>query len=266
MSGALLLAGLIATLALALPDTSDAALLDEVTKLTAADAQAGDQFGVSVSVSGDTAIVAARFEDALGVNAGAAYVYRRDQGGATNWGEVKKLTASDAQAGDFFGSGVAVSGDVAVVGAFREDAGGADAGAAYVFQRDQGGASNWGEVAKLTASDAQAGDFFGIRVAISGVTAIVGAYFEDTGGNNAGAAYVFESEAGSVPIGDANCDASVSSIDAALVLQFVAGLLSALGCEDAADANADGNVDSIDAALILQFGAGLLDALPPPLR
>ena len=60
-----------------------------------------------------------------------------------------------------------------------------------------------------------------------------------------------------------NCDGTVSSIDAALVLQFVAGLLSALGCEDAADASGDGSVNSIDAALILQYSAGLLASLPP---
>ena len=78
----------------------------------------------------------AQVEDAGGTNAGAAYVFQRDQGGADNWGEVTKLTASDAQAGDQFGHGVAVSGDTAVVGANFEDAGGSNAGAAYVFGRD----------------------------------------------------------------------------------------------------------------------------------
>ncbi len=237
----------------------------EVTKLTASDADAGDFFGVGVAVSGDTAVVGADNEDAGGSDAGAAYVFQRNQGGANAWGEVTKLTASDAQAGDFFGSGVSVSGDNAVVGAFRADVGGLGAGAAHMFERDQGGANAWGEVNKLTASDAEAGDFFGIRVSVSGGAAVVGASREDAGGSDAGAAYVFDGGAGPTPIGDANCDGSVSSIDAALVLQLVAGLLSTVGCEDAADANADGNVDSIDAALILQIGAGLLEVLPSPL-
>ena len=168
----------------------------EVKKLTASDAQAGDRFGQSVAISGDTAVVGAPREDAGGTDAGAAYVFQRDQGGAGNWGEVTKLTASDAQEGDQFGILVAVSGDTAVVGAYLEDAGGADAGAAYVFQRDQGGADNWGEVTKLLASNAQAGDLFGWSVAISGDTAVVGAFGEDAGGSDAGAAYVFGRDQG----------------------------------------------------------------------
>ena len=213
----------------------------EVTKLTASDAQAGDFFGGSVAVSGDTAVVGARSEDAEGNRAGAAYVFQRNQGGVDNWGEVTKLTASDAQAEDWFGFSVAVSGDTAVVGAvfeseggnwgevtkltasdaqagdrfgqsvavsgettvvgaLAEDAGGGlydDFGAAYVFQRDQGGAGNWGEVQKLTASDAQALDAFGGTVAVSGDTAVVGAWGEDAGGSQAGAAYVFQRDQGS---------------------------------------------------------------------
>lgn len=65
------------------------------------------------------------------------------------------------------------------------------------------------------------------------------------------------------PLGDVNCDGTVNSIDAALVLQFNAGLLGSLGCQDAADVNNDGTINSIDAALILQFTAGLLDSLGP---
>jgi len=63
--------------------------------------------------------------------------------------------------------------------------------------------------------------------------------------------------------GDANCDGSVNSIDAALVLQFSARLLVSLACAGGADADLDGDVDAIDAALILQFTAGLLNSLPP---
>jgi len=114
-------------------------------------------------------------------------------GGSDNWGEVKKLVASDAEEGDRFGWSVAVSGDIAVVGAHAEGAGGDEAGAAYVFSRNQGGTDNWGEVEKFTASDTEAGDFFGFSVAVSGEVAVVGAVAEDAGGLNAGAAYVFQS-------------------------------------------------------------------------
>ncbi|MCH8066317.1 MAG: hypothetical protein IIC90_10925, partial [Chloroflexi bacterium] len=157
--------------ALALPDSTGATSLNEVKKLTSSDAGAGfffDLFGRSVAISGDTAVVGAYVEDAAALNAGAAYVFQRNDGGADNWGEVKKLIASDIQAGDSFGYSIAVSGDTAVVGAIQEDTGGFLAGAVYVFQRDEGGADNWGEVKKLTASDAQANVQFGVSVAVSG--------------------------------------------------------------------------------------------------
>jgi hypothetical protein len=60
-----------------------------------------------------------------------------------------------------------------------------------------------------------------------------------------------------------NCRGGVSSIDALLVLQLSAGLLSSLACQELADVNGDGTVNAIDAALILQYDAGLLDSLPP---
>ena len=65
--------------------------------------------------------------------------------------------------------------------------------------------------------------------------------------------------------GDANCNDSVDSIDAAIILQWNAGLLESLTCPERADANDNGTVDSIDAALVLQFTAHLLDRLPPAL-
>ena len=151
--------------------------LSEVKKLTASDARGGDHFGSSVAVSGDTAIVGSGFRD-------VAYVFERDQGGPSNWGEAKKLTA---RAGDAFGVSVAVSGDTAVVGAPVAEGGRSDTDAAYVFQRDEGGPGNWGEVTKLTGSDAQAGDFFGSSVAISGDTVAVGASF---------AVYLFQRDEG----------------------------------------------------------------------
>ena len=114
----------------------------EVKKLTATVPQTLGGFGFGVAISGDTAIGGAIGEtNAGGSQAGAAYVFKRDQGGPDTWGEVTKLTASDAEAGDGFGGslkagrGVALSGDTAVVGARGEDTGGADAGAAYVFDR-----------------------------------------------------------------------------------------------------------------------------------
>jgi hypothetical protein len=163
----------------------------EVTRLTVSDGESGGQFGWSVGIAGDTAIVGALSQDEKGRSAGAAYVFERNQGGTDNWGEMAKLTASDGESGDVFGISVGIAGDTAIVGARDEDENGLNAGAAYVFGRNQGGADNWGEVAKLTASDGESSDAFGQSVGIAGDTAVVGAPFEDDNGTNAGAAYVF---------------------------------------------------------------------------
>ena len=101
-------------------------------KLTAADGAAGDWFGYSVAVSGDTAVVGAAGDD-VGANAdqGSAYVFARS---GTTWTQQAQLTAADGAAGDCFGRSVAVSGDTAVVGASDDDVGAnTDQGSAYVF-------------------------------------------------------------------------------------------------------------------------------------
>lgn len=157
-------------------------------KLTASDGAAGDRFGYSVALSNQSAIIGAQGDDtAGGTNAGSAYVFTRC---GTVWTQQAKLTASDGAANDAFGVSVAVSGDAAIVGASGDDtAAGTDAGSAYVFARS-GGA--WLQQVKLTASDAAAGDLFGISVAIDRETVVIGAYTDDvTSGSNAGSVYVF---------------------------------------------------------------------------
>ncbi|MCH8008599.1 MAG: dockerin type I repeat-containing protein [Chloroflexi bacterium] len=63
--------------------------------------------------------------------------------------------------------------------------------------------------------------------------------------------------------GDVSCDGTVDPVDAALILQFAAGLIDTLPCGGLADVNEDGRTDPIDASLILQFAAGLIAELPP---
>lgn len=152
----------------------------EMAKLIASDAAQGDDFGVSVAISGDHVIVGASFADAA---TGAAYVFRRS---GDSWFELDKLTAEDAAAGDLFGASVAISGDHAVVGAYGAGA----SGAAYVFRRN---GDTWDQVDRLTVDDVAAASRFGASVAVSSEHAIVGAPDDDGGGTlaNAGAAYVF---------------------------------------------------------------------------
>ncbi len=169
-----------------------------VTQITAFDAAEFDRFSFSVAISGDTAIVGAIGDDDNGSSSGSAYVYQRNEGGANNWGLVRKITASDGAELDDFGSSVAISGDTAIVGATGDDDNGGDSGSAYVYQRDQGGVDNWGQVTKITACDAAALDRFGLSVAISGDTAIVGAKDDDDHGSTSGSAYVYRRDEGGV--------------------------------------------------------------------
>ena len=157
----------------------------EEAKLTASDAAAGDLFGQAVQISGDTAIVGARFDDDAGPNSGSAYVFTRS---GTTWTQQAKLTASDAAAGDEFGISVAISGDTAIVGSHMDDDAGSGSGSAYVFVRS---GTTWTQQAKLTASDAAAGDFFGHSLSILGDMALIGGERNGDAGPNSGSAYVF---------------------------------------------------------------------------
>jgi uncharacterized delta-60 repeat protein len=171
--------------------------------LKASNAEAGDFFGSSVAVSGDTVVVGSPYEDSIstGVNSipndaaewsGAAYVFVRNGAGA--WSQQAYLKASNTDAMDQFGSSVAISGDTIVIGALDEDSKATgvngvqsddsfhDAGAAYVFTRPAGG-TTWTQQAYLKASNTygsiySGGDHFGTSVAISGDTIVVGAYGE----------------------------------------------------------------------------------------
>ena len=154
-------------------------------KLTASDADHQDYFGYSVSVSGDTAVIGALWDDDGGSNSGSAYVFTRSGG---VWTQQQKLTATNPAMDDWFGCSVSVSGDTAVIGTVFDDDWGTNSGSTYVFVRSGG---VWTQQQKLTASDAAEYDFFGNAVSISGDTAVIGAVCDDDGGTDAGSAYVF---------------------------------------------------------------------------
>ena len=189
--------------------------------LKASNSNAGDGFGVTVAISGDTIVVGAAYEqsNATGINgnqsdnsaasAGAAYIFVRT---GSVWSQQAYLKASNTGASDRFGSAAAVSGDTVIIGAPYEQSNAtgingnqsnnsaARAGAAYIFVRT---GSSWSQQAYLKASNTGSDDYFGFAVDISGDTVVVGAYGEDSsaigvngdGSNNStnasGAAYVF---------------------------------------------------------------------------
>jgi MYXO-CTERM domain-containing protein len=155
-------------------------------KLIASDGAIADQLGRKVSIDGDTVVAGAPFDDGVGTNSGSVYVFTRS---GTIWAEQAKLTAADAAAGDEFGHAVAVSGNTALVGARGNDDAGANSGSAYVFVRT---GTVWSQQAKLTASNAAAGQVFGVAVALEGDTAIIGAYLADAPLADSGAVYVFQ--------------------------------------------------------------------------
>jgi hypothetical protein len=220
--------------------------------LKASNAGASDQFGWAVAISGSTIVVGAPLEDSNQAtitnadgsaspdnsagNSGAVYVFKRDANG--DWIQDAYLKASNAEANDWFGVSVAISGSTIVVGAWSEDSNqttitnadslassnnsATDSGAVYVFKRDGNG--DWIQDAYLKASNAEGGDGFGVSVAISGSTIVVGAYFEDSNqttitntdgsastdnsATDSGAVYVFKRDANGDWIQDAYLKAS----------------------------------------------------------
>ncbi len=155
-----------------------------------------DQFGHAVAISGDLAVVGARYEaDASGIRAGAAYVFLRS---GSTWTLEARLQASDALADDYFGSSVAIFGDTIVVGAPGDDeVAGAATGAAYVFTRTVvGPLATWTQTVKLVDAAPTAADEFGESVAISGDYAVIGSSGDDDLASGAGAAHVFRRVAG----------------------------------------------------------------------
>lgn len=159
----------------------------EQLNLVAGDAMPNDRFGTAVAIDGDTLVIGSRFDSHVGSgNGGSAYVFVRSDGG---WTLQAKLTVAGISTGAQLGNAVSISGDTAVIGALADDqAGGEDAGAAYVFVRT---GTTWTQQAMLVANGDVGSDLFGASVAVSGDSAFIGAPYDDSGGPDAGAAYVF---------------------------------------------------------------------------
>jgi cell division septation protein DedD len=158
----------------------------QTQQLIAEDAGDGDRFGVDVSLDGARALVGAPLSDEGGQDAGAAYVFEFD---GNAWRQTQRLTAEDTAAGDRFGGEVSLDGARALVGASRNDEGGQDAGAAYVFEFD---GNAWRQTQQLIAEDAFPGGQFGAELSLDGSRALVGANESNVTAEKAGLVYVFE--------------------------------------------------------------------------
>jgi hypothetical protein len=181
----------VTAIALALPALSlrPCAQATELDQLRASDGTIQSHFADAVSISGDRALIGARWEDTLGEDSGAAYVFERDAGGA--WVEVARLAASDGGKYDEFGFAVALGVDFALVSAPYLPGVGQWRGAVYAFDRDSSGA--WTQSAKLVSSDRAPFDRLGYSLALSDNRVLIGA--PNKGG---GVVYVFERDASGV--------------------------------------------------------------------
>ena len=180
----------------------------EAAKLVLANPGAEDEFGTSVALSGDTLAVGARGHG----GSGSVFIFERDEVGSMGAGA--RVVAGDAADGDRFGQAVALEGDILAVGAPGDDDLNSSAapgvtmleasGSVYLFERDVGGPNQWGQVAKLVASNGDIFENFGFRLALSGDRLAVAAWSEDEAvgptqgggsvrsGIDSGFAYIFD--------------------------------------------------------------------------
>ena len=151
----------------------------ETIKLTAADGMEGSLFGLGAAISGDIVALPDASAEVNGqASQGAVYMYGRHQNGVNQWGQIRKITVTDGLAHDSFGTGLALSGDMLVVGAPGADK-------AYVFRQNAGGENAWGLTAVLTGSDVTGGEEFGISTAVDRGLVLVGT-------RTTNAAYLFD--------------------------------------------------------------------------
>jgi len=152
-------------------------------KLLATDGAKRDNFGSSVAIYGDTAVVGAIRDDDNGPSSGSVYVFTRvdDQ-----WTQQAKILPNDGDENNRFGGSVSINSDTIIIGAYADGP-----GSAYVFTRV---GTNWIQQSKLLPTNGTGGGRFGYSVSISSDMAIVGAYLADDNGSNSGAAYLFNRE------------------------------------------------------------------------
>jgi len=161
---------------------------EEQQKLVDSKGDRNDQFGYAVGISEEHAIVGAYRDDEKGDSAGSAIIYNRNQ---DTWYEQTRLNAFDGDANDYFGYAVSISGDYAVVGAYRCDDNRSNVGCVYVYKHEKG---TWNHQAKIIPEDGASNDYFGFSLELKGTRLIVGAYGDDDKGSSSGSAYLYSLE------------------------------------------------------------------------
>jgi uncharacterized repeat protein (TIGR02543 family) len=165
---------------------------DTGTKITASDGAEEDLFGYSVSIDGDFAIIGAKYDDDYGNNSGSAYIFKHT--GTNSWGTGTKITPPGGLETDLFGHSVSISGDRAIITAYKDDELGSNAGATYLFNCTDQSANTWDSGTKITASDGESSDEFGGAASANGDYAIVGSAYDDDNGGASGSAYIYYTE------------------------------------------------------------------------
>jgi hypothetical protein len=155
-------------------------------RLDASAAIRKQQFGWSVAIDADRVLIGAIGDKVGSVDSGAAYVFARTYSG---WELIDRLAPPDPKKEQRFGYAVSLQGNAAVVGAYRDSAGGYEAGAAYVYEANRG---RWSAGVKVLPSDSRASQYFGWSVAIDGDRLAVGAWYDGDGSADPlGSVYVF---------------------------------------------------------------------------
>jgi hypothetical protein len=167
----------------------------QLAKITASDGAANDFFGRSVAVGSGRIVVGAPDDDDNGGSSGSAYIFDLDGT------QLAKITPSDGASGDAFGISVAVGSGRIVVGAYQDADNGSYSGSAYIYDLDGT------QLAKITASDGAASDYFGYSVAVGSGRIVVGAYQDDDDGTDSGSAYIWNT-----PSMGSNYDSYIESV------------------------------------------------------
>lgn len=209
-------------------DISDPMNPVETAKVVPLDGGEQDYYGYSVGVSGDVAVVGSIFNDEGGFAAGAAYVY--DLSDRANPVLARKILVPDNAETFDFGWAIEMEGTRAIIGARSANTLALNEGAGYLY--DLSDPANPALQTKLGASDGSANDLFGWDVALSGDTALVGAYGADAGAPNTGALYVFNVSAGPTGCNDADLAEPLGSLTFADISAF---LVAFTGGDPAAD-------------------------------